>query len=153
MKAHIRISLKDLQHNKNLKVQLARADSLTRPVPGHGQARRGGSAAGTGCNPYRVEGLCAQLTQGSPEGFRGNPGLNDSIPLGLPGRGQRFVSIMGRHYTGICSVLRAPQFQHEVNCGSDVSPHFWHRQSCPTTVAEAWKSALICSASSSRWSS
>jgi hypothetical protein len=36
-----------------------------------------------GCNPFRVGGFSFKFTQGSSEGFRGTPGLNDSIPSGL----------------------------------------------------------------------
>jgi hypothetical protein len=36
--------------------------------------------------------IIGELTQGSPEGFRGNPGLNDGIPLGFG------MGISERHY-------------------------------------------------------
>src|SRR6266511_6438610 len=49
--------------------------------------------------------------------------------------------------------LAAPHFQHESNCGSEVSPQAGHAQSLPATFTEACQSLFICIASSRRGSS
>ena len=67
---------------------------------------------------------CAGLHRESPAGFAAGglvrPGVYDFAP---------------------------PHFQHEVNCGSEVSPQVGHFQSLPTTTAFALKAALISNAS------
>src|ERR1039458_427723 len=66
------------QRNKDAKEPSRLGDRSTLRSGATEDGRSGG-----GCNPFRVGGFCFRLTQGSPEGFRGNPGLDDSIPLGL----------------------------------------------------------------------
>jgi hypothetical protein len=49
--------------------------------------------------------------------------------------------------------LLVPQFQHDVNCGSDFSPHFGHTQTNPVIGGAARQSFLILIASTKRSSS